>query len=105
MFETINQTFRAITDIFEMAVGDIGFEHGDNLVISFCAVNHAQAANGKSANEEVAVRESFFREHADVHRVAVAFDDLNVHALRTEFSYTVAAESLRNETVERRTKA
>src|SRR5947209_5874140 len=105
MLQAVNQTFRAIMYIFEMAVGDIGFEHGDNLVISFCAVNHAQAANGKSADEEVAVRESFFRQHADVHRVAIALYALNVHTLRTEFSHEVAAESLRYEAVERRAKA
>src|SRR5437660_10552399 len=104
MLEAINQTFRAIIDVFEVVVSYIGFAHSDNLVVRFRPINHTHSTDGKCANEEVAVRESFFRQHADVHRVTVALYAVNVHALRTEFSHEVAAESLRDETVERRTE-
>jgi hypothetical protein len=37
-----------------VAVGDIGFEDSDDLVVGFIAVNHPQAADGQGADEEVA---------------------------------------------------
>ena len=85
-----------------MSVSDIRFEDGDDLVVGFLAVNHAESADGTRADEEVAVRESLFRQHANVHRVAVALDAFDADALAAEFTHEVAAESLRNEPVERR---
>src|SRR5207253_2217932 len=66
VFKSIYQSLRAIMYVFEMAIGDIGFKDGDNLVIRLRAVNHAQAADGTRADEEITMRECLFCQHADI---------------------------------------
>src|SRR5262249_15862558 len=54
------------------------------------------------AHEDVSVRNVAFGEHADVERVAIALDALDLALLATNLGNLVAAVGLRDEAVERR---
>src|SRR6185295_1343425 len=59
MFETVDQRLGTLANIFDVSVGKVGFEHGDDLVVSLFAVDHSQAADRVRSQKEVSLGESF----------------------------------------------
>src|SRR5947209_6590409 len=100
VLQAVYQTLWRFADVLDVAVGHVLLQHGDDLVVGLVAVNHAQAADGLGAHQEVGVRGGALREHADVHRVAVAAYLLAAGAVAAEFGHAVAAEGLRDEAVQ-----
>ena len=64
----------ALVDVAPGAVDGVALEDGDDLVVGLVAVEHAQAADGHGAQEDVAAGDGLLGEDADVQRVAVADD-------------------------------
>jgi len=69
MLQAVYEAGRGICDVAEVAVGNIGFEDRNDLVIGFVAVDQAQTANRQGADEEIAVCGRSLGEDADIERV------------------------------------
>src|SRR5438874_1017166 len=72
--EAVEDGIGAVGDLAPAAVEEVALHHGDDLVVRLAPVDQAQAADRDGLDEDVAVGDRLLAEHADVERVAVAFD-------------------------------
>jgi len=90
-----------IADIGPSSIGRIVFQHGDNLIVGLILIDHAQATDGNTFNEDVAMLNRSITQHADVKRVAIALHRSS-DFFRRECSNTLAAISLWHEPIQSR---
>src|SRR6266498_217562 len=102
MLEAIDESLGTLVNVIDMTVREVGFEHGDNLVVGLLAIDHSEAANWFCLQKKIALGKRFFGEHADVHRIAITLDVTGSGAFGAEFRHLFTTKSLRNEPVERR---
>src|SRR3954469_25271947 len=101
MFEPVDESGRSVGDVLDMPVADVGLQDGDDFVVSFVAVDHAETADRDGADNEVTVGGGSLGQDADVEGVAIAADGAAPDALFGESRDRVAAERLRDEAVGR----
>ena len=105
MLQPIDQPRRRVGDVLDVPVAHVGLEHGNDFIVGFVAVDHAEAADRHRPDNEVAVRGGPLREHADIERIAIAVDRAASGAFLAEPRHLESAEGLRDETVRRRAHA
>src|SRR6267142_5071668 len=99
MLEAIDESSRTLVNVFNVAVRKIGFKHRDDLVVSLFAVDHSEAADGVGLQKKVALGKSLLSQHADVHRVAVAFDVTGVRAFGAKLRHFISTKRLRDQPI------
>ena len=61
----------------------VSFQDRDDLVVSLLAVDHAQTTDWPRVQKEASVSKRLFGEHADVHRILIAFNSSPARTLFT----------------------
>ena len=72
--EPFHQHGGALADVLPVAIGGVTLQDGNNLIVGFVTVQHAQAADGVGAHVDIHVGNVLFREDADVQGVTVTDD-------------------------------
>ena len=94
VLQALNQWVRALRYITHIAVEGIVIEYGDDFVVGFIAVDHAQAVHWNGLQQDIAVCKRSFGQYADIERVAVADDAIAARAFGAEAGYLLAAVGL-----------
>ena len=94
VLQALDQRVRALIDITHIAVEGVVFEYGDDFIVGFIAVDHAQAADWNGLQQDIAVCKRSFGQYADIERVAVADDAIAARAFGAEAGYLLAAVGL-----------
>src|SRR6185369_4947677 len=103
MFKPVDQALRNIGYVLDSSVCKVGFQYRDDFVVSLLTIDHSQTANRTSTEKKASVRKCFFRQHTDVHRIAISVDLFQPRPLSTKRPHFHAAKGLGNESVKRRT--
>ena len=98
--KAIDRSLGNVCELFGVGVGFIVLKHGDNLVVCFSTIDHAEAADGACVKDDVAVEDWARGEDADVHGVAVSDDVLLARRLSAKLSDAVTAEGAGDEPIE-----
>ena len=102
VFEPLGNDAGQFADVVVIAVRSVVFKYGDDFIVGFRAVQHPQSANGTCRGDDIAVRDIFFGQDADVERIAVAGDIFAFNLFHTMLGKRIATIALRDESVERR---
>jgi hypothetical protein len=71
MLQAIEERQRNLTDIGIASVSRIVFHDGNDLVVRFTTVRHAEAADGQGREENIAVRNRLLRKDADIEGITI----------------------------------
>lgn len=74
MPQAIDDAGRQFADVVPLAIHLVFGQHGDDFVVGLTAVNHAEAADGRSIHDDVAVCDLAFGEYTNIEWVVVAYD-------------------------------
>lgn len=74
VFQTIDQGFRTLLNIRDVAVCKVRLEHGEDFVVGLLTVDHPQPAYWLRMKEEAPLGKRLLRQHADVHWVAITLN-------------------------------
>ena len=98
--EAADDVFGQLLDVGEVAVNGVVLQDGYDLVVRLAVIQKPQAADRSGSDDDVAVCDILFGEHADVKRVAVAFDIVSGQGLVGEFGHTGRAICPRKKAVQ-----
>lgn len=102
MSQAIDDAGRQFADVVPLAIHLVFGQHGDDFVVGLTAVNHSEAADGRSIHDDVAVCDLALGEYTNIKRIVVAHDVGSAGGLHAKFGYLRLAVGLRNKAVERR---
>jgi hypothetical protein len=80
VLQAIDQAHRAIGNIGVVAIEGIFVHHGDDLVVRFAAVQHAEPADGEGGQKNIAVWNGFLRQDTDIEGISIPDDPMPLGA-------------------------